>query len=183
MNDTRCPICGNGTLKQEISEFRSDFVDDQGRKHDVIVPDVIKFRCDSCGEYILDPESESRISAAQRAEMGLLSASDLQNFRNRLGKSQESMSDLLGLGKKTWCRWESNDHFQSEAFDRYLRLLIEVPSSMQMLELIKRRKQEGAAVAVHRTSQLFIYIENLQASQDAETQFTAMLAAGEAFRI
>ena len=55
MKDTLCPLCGKSKLREEVSEFRSHFVDDQGVRHDVVVPDALKFRCDSCGEYILDP--------------------------------------------------------------------------------------------------------------------------------
>jgi putative zinc finger/helix-turn-helix YgiT family protein len=181
MNDTRCPICSKGLLKKEISEFRSDFEDDQGRRHDVVVPDVVKFRCDSCGEYILDSAAESRISAVQRAEMGLLSATDLQRFRNKLGKSQEAIASLLGLGKKTWCRWESNDHFQSEAFDRFLRLLIEVPSNVEMLELIRTQKQEGATVGTRSDPGVFTFLARLEVTQECEKEFTAMLTTGKAF--
>jgi putative zinc finger/helix-turn-helix YgiT family protein len=181
MKDTRCLICGNGKLREEISEFRSHFVDDQGRRRDVIVPNVKKFRCDACDEYILDPASESRISVMQRAAMGLLGASDLHNFRNRLHKTQEEMASLLGLGKKTWCRWESNDHFQSEAFDRFLRLLVEVPSNVEMLGVIRKRKQEDETDAFRTASQVFVYLKQVEFVQEFERQFTAMFDAGEAF--
>ena len=126
MKNARCPLCGEGNLHEEASEFRSHFVDDAGIQRDVVVPNVLKLRCDSCDAgYIIDSESESRISAAQREALGLLSAKDLLQFRGRLGMSQETLAELLGLGRKTWCRWESTDHFQSEAFDRYIRLLLD----------------------------------------------------------
>ena len=183
MKDSRCPICGNGRLREEVSEFRSDFVSDQGQRRDVVVPNVTKYLCDACGEYILDPTSESRISEAQRAAMGLLSAKDLQTFRSKLHKTQEEMADLLGLGKKTWCRWESNDHFQSEGFDRYLRLLAEVPSNVQMLELIGRRKEEDAPATLRGNSEVFVYVKRMETVQLEEKQFTDMLSAGEAFTV
>ena len=138
MNETRCPLCGKGKLREDTSEFRSHFIDNAGARRDVIVPNVLKLRCDTCGEYIIDPDSESRISVAQREALGLLGAAKLQQLRRRLNMSQEAMAELLGWGKKTWCRWESANHFQSEAFDRYLRRLIEVPANIEMLKAHQR---------------------------------------------
>ena len=89
MNETRCPLCGKGKLREDTSEFRSHFIDDAGARRDVIVPNVLKLRCDTCGEYIIDPDSESRISVAQREALGLLGAADLQQLRRRLNMSQE----------------------------------------------------------------------------------------------
>jgi putative zinc finger/helix-turn-helix YgiT family protein len=178
MNENACPVCATGKLTREVSDFKSRFVDDNGQEHDVLVPGVTKYVCDRCGEYILDSHSESRISEAQRRAMGLLTASELQNFRTGALKTQEEIAALLGLGKKTWCRWESDDYFQSEAFDRYLRLLIEVPSNLKMLELIRRNKAPLTAANVRVT---FVYIEKPDDLEEYEQQFTAMLRAGITF--
>jgi len=174
MNNRRCPICGKGTLKTEVSEFRSTFTDADGKKKDVVVQDVTKHCCDVCGEYILDPLSESRISEAQRRAMGLLGAEELIAFRNGLGKSQEGMSDLLGLGKKTWCRWESNDYFQSEASDRFLRLLMFAPSTVAALELIKSQKESGEP----NLADTFKFVKNLKVAQQSAERHGCYLVDG-----
>jgi putative zinc finger/helix-turn-helix YgiT family protein len=140
---TKCPICHKGTLRLEVSDFNASFEDSAGATQEVVVRDIPKKVCDVCGEYILDEESEEKISSAQREAMGLLSADELIRFRRSLLKTQEEMAELLCLGKKTWCRWESNDHFQSESLDRYLRLLIENPANVRLLELMKHQRSLG----------------------------------------
>jgi putative zinc finger/helix-turn-helix YgiT family protein len=174
MNNDRCPVCGKGQLHEEVGEFRTDFIADNGERRDVIVPHVKKLVCDQCKEYILDPESESRISAAQRRALGLLGAEDLARFRNRLIKSQEGMAELLGLGKKTWCRWESNDYFQSEAFDRYLRLLMFAPSNVQALQLIDKEKRDGAI----NLPNTFQYVSDVKSAEAFAEQFESVLLDG-----
>lgn len=181
MKETRCSLCGKGKLREDVSEFRSYFVDDAGVRRDVVVPNVLKLRCDTCGEYLIDPDSESRISAAQREALGLLGAVDLQQFRRKLNLSQEAMAELLGLGKKTWCRWESTDHFQSKAFDRYLRLLIEVPANVEMLKLLNERRRVSETPSEAAPKDVFLYVKRWDVIQETEKQFTAMLAAGTAF--
>src|SRR5579871_3038949 len=163
MKDPRCSICGKGKLRQEIGEFRAQFEDDSGNAREVVVRDIRKSVCDSCGEFVLDEESEDRISAAQRAAMGLLSAKALEAFRESLEKTQEEMSELLGLGKRTWCRWESNDHFQSESFDRYLRLLMFAPSNVRALETIESWKHGVAREALAAS---FPFIRDVQTTEE-----------------
>jgi putative zinc finger/helix-turn-helix YgiT family protein len=175
MEVQKCPICSNGKLRQETSDFKAQFEDGSGQAHEVVVRDVRKNVCDTCGEFLLDEESENRISSAQRAAMGLLSADELAAFRKSLEKTQEEMSDLLGLGKRTWCRWESNDHFQSESFDRYLRLLMFAPSNVRALETIELWKH---GVARELLAASFPFIRDVQATEEFGKQFGAMLRSG-----
>lgn len=174
MRDNKCQVCGKGKLHEELSEFRTEFTSDDGERRDVFVPQITKLVCDQCGEYILDIESESRISAAQRRALGLLSAEDLVGLRSSLGKSQEGMAELLGLGKKTWCRWESNDYFQSEAFDRYLRLLRFAPSNLQALVLIDKEKRDGNI----DLSQTFRYVRDVPSTESLAALFLPVLTDG-----
>jgi|SRR5208283_410066 len=176
MSEGRCPLCGSVKLHEEVGDFTAQFQDDKGQTRDVVVHDIKRSVCDSCGEYVLDEAAEDRISAAQREAMGLLSASCLESFRKSLGKTQEEMSDLLGLGKRTWCRWESNDHFQSASFDRYLRLLIFAPKNVEALEKIDIWKDgiESPAVLAER----FPFVPDVKAAQEQGARFEAELRSG-----
>jgi putative zinc finger/helix-turn-helix YgiT family protein len=176
MKNARCPACGHNKLRREVGDFASQFEDSAGKVREVVVNGITKDICESCGEFVLSEGDEDKISAAQRAAMGLLSAHDLEAFRKRLGKSQEEMSELLGLGKRTWCRWESNDHFQSESFDRYLRLLMFVPANIQALELISVRKD--ALDSQSTLAERFPYIKDVRNAQVSGEQFTNMLNVG-----
>jgi putative zinc finger/helix-turn-helix YgiT family protein len=179
MEKAKCPICGKGKLRVEIGDFRAQFEDSSGRTREVVVHDIPKNVCDACGEFMLDQESEDRISSAQRAAMGLLGAHQLAAFRKTLGKTQEEMSELLGLGKKTWCRWESNDHFQSESLDRYLRLLIENPSNVISLERMKRDAAEGAAAKATVEPATFSLLACDDSLREMADAFTELLSTGQ----
>lgn len=176
MSNTHCPVCGKHELREEITDFRAEFKDDSGGLREVVVKGVRKNICEACGEYFFDEPSEEKISVAQRAAMGLLSADKLQAFRKSLGKSQEQMSELLGLGKRTWCRWESNDHFQSESFDRYLRLLMFAPANVRALETLQLWKDRPDSLAA--LSERFPHVSDVEAAHEFETRFEAILKTG-----
>ena len=176
MTKAKCPLCGGGNLQEETGDFTAQFEDEKGQAREVVVHEVTRSVCESCGEYVLDEVAEDRISAAQREAMGLLGASRLESFRKSLGKTQEEMSDLLGLGKRTWCRWESNDHFQSVSFDRYLRLLMFAPANVRALETIDMWKHgvETPSALAER----FPYVRDVKTAQELGARFVAALRSG-----
>ena len=72
------------------------------------------------------------------------------------------MSGLLGISKeKTYSRWESGKHFQSEAFDRYLRLL-QVPEVLDALNEIRLYKEASA----DSTASRFEYVGDVSTGDD-----------------
>jgi putative zinc finger/helix-turn-helix YgiT family protein len=174
--ENTCPVCGKGTLKSITSEFKAHFEDDEGKERDLLVPNVTYQKCDSCGEDLLDQNASNKISQAQRAAMGLLSADEIRAIRQKLGRTQLQMSQLLGIGEKTYCRWESGIHFQSEAFDRYLRLLRNDPDALKTLERIQLEK--GAETGVQASDPEFAYLDDLSVYEEASIQFIGVLQTG-----
>jgi putative zinc finger/helix-turn-helix YgiT family protein len=168
-----CPICGEHTLRSQVGEFNTEFQDAKGTLRNLIVPHITWQHCSSCDETILEHGASELISEAQRRVLGLLTAKELQTLRNRLKKTQEEMSDLLGVGKKTYCRWESGSHFQSEGFDRYLRLLQLVPQNVTKLESMKATR-----VDVNALSTTFKYIPDVSKYEALGQQFVAILQDG-----
>jgi len=66
--------------------------------------------------------------------MRRLTPGEIRRFRELLGKTQEEMSELLGIGKKTYTRWESGAYPQTESSDRYLRLVMFRRENLRFLE-------------------------------------------------
>ena len=172
----RCPICGKGQLHEQVSDFKAEFQHDSGERRTVTVATVKKMKCDACGEAILDQESENRISDAQRVAMGRLTGGELERFRKDLKLSQEEMADLLGTGGKTYCRWESADHFQSEAFDRFIRLLMFVPANVEALKLIGREKAKGTSG--RNLAARFPHVKDFVSAESNARQFSTSLLNG-----
>jgi putative zinc finger/helix-turn-helix YgiT family protein len=172
----RCPICGKGNLREEVGDFKAEFQHDSGERRVVAVPNVKRFRCDACGEAILEKESEDRISEAQRAAMGRLTAGELERFRKDLELSQEEMADLIGAGRKTYCRWESADHFQSDLSDRFIRLLMFAPANVEALKLIRREKNIEESERSLATR--FPYVKDVTSAKTSGRKFSVSLSSG-----
>jgi putative zinc finger/helix-turn-helix YgiT family protein len=153
-----CPACGVGDLAKVTGEFKTQIEGPDGHPMILAVPDVTWRHCGSCGEDLLDHNASEAISRAHRAALRLLGAEEIRSVRQRLAKTQAQMCELLGIGEKTYSRWESGTHFQSEAFDRYLRLL-QVPEVLDALNEIRRYKQ-GSAEAL---APEFEYVEDVSA--------------------
>lgn len=158
-----CPACGVGHLQDIKGEFKTQIEGPDGQPLSLVVPNISWRHCPSCGEDLLDEKASEKITQAHRAALKLLTAEEIRSLRQRLGKTQAQMSELLGIGEKTYCRWESGTHFQSEAFDRFLRLL-EVPEIVDMLNEIRIYK-EGSAKALEDK---FQFIEDISAYDNVE---------------
>ena len=155
-----CLACGTGNLERVTGEFKTQIDGPDGHPMTLVVPDVTWRHCAACGEDLLDHKASEAISRAHRAALRLLGAEEIRSVRQRLGKTQAQMSELLGIGEKTYSRWESGTHFQSEAFDRYLRLL-QVPEVLDALNEIRRYKQGSAESPASK----FEYVEDVSAYQ------------------
>jgi len=180
MSGEKCPICGKGCLVAKTIEFTATVNDYAGRPNGIMVPGVLAFECDHCGEQFLDPSSENAIAAAQRKAMGLLSADEIRALRERLHKTQVEISALLGIGQKTYTRWESGSHFQSESSDRYLRLLIMAPSNGELLSLIAKHKAavDEVGTDVPPMREQFPFVKDLKSATNLEDRFKRDLVAG-----
>jgi putative zinc finger/helix-turn-helix YgiT family protein len=176
-NNENCPICGKAELAHREGEFRTEFEDSVGITKQLVVPGISWLHCGACGEDLLDDEASTSVSTAQRRAMGLLTAEEIRSFRNRLDKTQSEMSTLLGIGEKTYCRWESGTYFQSEAFDRYLRLLQIAPENLLILDQIRLAKQEREP-APAQTQTEFRYLRDPSVYEVASIRFLGVLMTG-----
>lgn len=137
-----CPECGGGPLVEKHGDYKTVYLDREERSHPLVVPNLTWLECGSCREIVLDDAAMSAIEGARRQALGLLSPQEIRDLRTRLGRTQAGMSELLGIGEKTYCRWESGSYMQSEASDRYLRLLIAEQKNVELLEDIARLKAD-----------------------------------------
>jgi len=71
--------------------------------------------------------------ALYRDKYGLLPAEDIRDIRQRFGLTQAALARLLRLGANTLSRWESGRNVQTAAMDVLLRLIRDVPGSIEYL--------------------------------------------------
>jgi putative zinc finger/helix-turn-helix YgiT family protein len=136
-NTSKCHDCRAGDLIVKQGSYETVFNDGENETT-LKVPGMTWLECESCGEVTLSDEAMDLIQEAKYEHLGLLSPAEIMTLRKKLGKNQEEMADLLGVGRKTYCRWENGTFFQTRANNKYLcwiiRLLDECPEAIRILE-------------------------------------------------
>ena len=102
------------------------------------MPDAPHLACPSCGEVVLRHEQskalQERAVEAYRKAHSLLGAEDIRALRQRLGLTQSQFAFLLQLGLNTVSRWESGRNVQNGAMDVLLKLVRDVPGTLDYLK-------------------------------------------------
>ena len=129
--DDACPTCG--AVTQEKTGPLSHPINGE----EVVVPKVSHLACPKCGEVMLRPDEvrflREEALASYRAKHGLLSSAEIRALRERLDLTQEAMARLLHLGSNTLSRWEAGRNVQTAAMDLLLRMLRDLPGSLDYL--------------------------------------------------
>jgi putative zinc finger/helix-turn-helix YgiT family protein len=129
--DDACPACGTimkearGRLKLPING------------EEIAVPSATHLKCPHCGEIVLRFREGKRLHEdaieIYRTKHGLLSADDIREIRKRFHLTQADLSRLLRLGTNTVSRWETGRNVQNAAMDMLLRLIRDLPGSIEYL--------------------------------------------------
>src|SRR6185436_13764979 len=104
---------------------------------EIAVPSAAHLSCPKCGEVLLRYQDSRRLGedaiAIYRKKHGLLSADQIRAIRDRFDLTQADLARLLRLGANTISRWESGRNVQSAAMDMLLRLIRDLPGSIDYL--------------------------------------------------
>jgi putative zinc finger/helix-turn-helix YgiT family protein len=119
-NSIKCPICDRGTLRPRQGEFVTEVRSGTARK-ELRIGNISWEECDACGEKIFDDDAMKKICDARYEAVGLLTPSELKEIRKKLGYTQEQMAAFLGIGNKTYCRWENGTSIQTKSMDTLIR--------------------------------------------------------------
>ena len=129
--DDACPRCGT-TMVDRRSVLKVSV-----NGEEVSVPSALHLRCPKCQEVVLRFSDGRRLQedaiAVYRKKHGLLSADEIRAIRERFGLTQSELARLLHLGANTISRWESGRNVQTEAMEMLLRLLRDLPGSLDYL--------------------------------------------------
>lgn len=129
--DDACPACGT-TMREKRDRLRLPV-----NGEEITVPSASHLSCPKCGETVLRFEDTRRLSedaiGLYRKKHGLLSAGEIRAIRGRFGLTQGDLAQLLRLGANTISRWESGRNVQTAAMDMLLRLIRDLPGSIDYL--------------------------------------------------
>jgi HTH-type transcriptional regulator / antitoxin MqsA len=177
MNGDNCPVCTKGHLLTKTGSYETKFVDRLGQTRTLTVANLAWQECDQCGEGFLDDSATTQLEAARREAAGLLSAVEIRQLRRRMNMTQAQISTLLGIGEKTYCRWESGAYVQSVAFDNYLRLVKESPDAVRLL---MRFQASGVEKREEPTTEsVFPALRELSSLLEPAENFTRLLEGGQ----
>jgi putative zinc finger/helix-turn-helix YgiT family protein len=146
----KCGVCRQRLVVPAVVEY-STKVEHDGRTYTVSIPDLQVFRCENCGEVVLDDEAHRRISDLFRAQAGLLTPLHIRRHRERLGLTQKRLAGYLGIAEATLSRWETGAQVQQRGFDRLLRLYFGIARVRELMadeeQLASLEISETAAAA------------------------------------
>ena len=129
--DDACPACGT-TMAEKRGRLRLPV-----NGEEVTVPSAAHLSCPKCGEIVLRYRDSRRLgedaAAIYRKKHGLLSAEEIRALRERFDLTQADLARLLRLGANTVSRWESGRNVQTGAMDILLRLIRDLPGSLEYL--------------------------------------------------
>ena len=104
---------------------------------EISVPSATHLSCPKCGEVVLRFQDSKRLGedaiAIYRKKHGLLSADEIRAIRERFNLTQAELALLLRLGANTVSRWESGRNVQSAAMDILVRMIRDLPGSIEYL--------------------------------------------------
>ena len=128
-----CPICGAVALVEKSGEFRFEPpANIPGGT--IILANSTWEECEVCHEVILLPELIERLEQQRYVRLGLLSPSEIKAIRIKAGLTQTEISEILGVGEKTYTRWENGKSLQNKSSDNLIRIFSNDPSSLKEIE-------------------------------------------------
>lgn len=91
------------------------------------VREVVKVEVDAMkapdGEIYLDGDALAKLDRVKARYEGIMLPDDIRQLRERFGLTQTEISNALGLGGKTWTRWESGRERPSRSMNNMLVFL------------------------------------------------------------
>lgn len=107
--------------------------------------------CEECGEQVISHALDQAIEREARRRRGLLAPQEIKAVREQTGLSQEAMAQLLGVGAKSYTRWETGKSIQNKANDNLIRLFGRNADKLLHLETERRpdRQKELADYIAH----------------------------------
>ena len=118
-----CPTCRNATIRRVTSDYKVKLPD--GRTS--TVANLSFEECPECKDEFFSSEAMDRISDKISADVDSLSLSDLKRIREKLQPNMTLLAESLGLGSKTWMRWEKGEQNISRSMGYFIRTLSQFP--------------------------------------------------------
>lgn len=138
MAGQKCPMCQTGKFQL----VQIDHTENVAEDNPLTIPGVWVDRCNHCGEIVFPGDTTHFIESVVADQTEQLAPRDFERIREDLGTpTQDEMSEVLGLGVKTYHKWESGAQFPTRSMTYYIRVLAEFPQAFEYLRSRAWRNQ------------------------------------------
>jgi DNA-binding transcriptional regulator YiaG len=125
-----CPLCRSG----KFHLVQIDHTENVAEDNPVEIHGIWVDRCENCHEIVFPGDTTAFIESVVADQTEQLTTRELERIRDDLGvTTQDEMSETLGLGLKTYHKWESGAQFPTRSMCYYIRVLAEVPGAFEFL--------------------------------------------------
>ena len=100
----------------------------------IVIPGATWMECENCGEQMIPAVLSRKLEELSMLRQGLLLPAHVKAIREKLGLSQTVMAERLGVGEKTYTRWESGRSIQNKSSDNLIRLMDRSPEQFAVIE-------------------------------------------------
>src|ERR1700676_383451 len=114
--EIHCLCCKEGIYAEIPTSYETTVADDVK----VLIPRITLLRCPKCGDELIPPDAQKQIDQAVVEQTEQLSQRDLEDFADIFAEDQKHISEILGLGSKTFHRWINGSQFPSRSMGFYL---------------------------------------------------------------
>lgn len=131
MTNQLCPICEAGNLHAHTEQVDVEYMEQTGT-----IPSQYSV-CDACGSEqagAVDARFNKRAMIGfKKSVLGLLTGTEVRTMRTRWRLSQAEAAKVFGGGPVAFSKYESDDVMQSDAMDKLLRLVNDIPAALDKL--------------------------------------------------
>lgn len=122
---SNCPVCNSTEISITTAEEKFEY------KGKFLSLKTESYSCANCTEEFITKESHKKIEKPirdfQRMVDGFLTSKKIKKVRKSLGFTQEDFSTLLGVGEKSFARYENGTVTQSKAMDNLIKIVDHYP--------------------------------------------------------
>jgi len=134
----QCVSCGDMTMDDRHGDFSYEWPEELSRKPSIFRNAEWR-ECRNCGAVLLSPSLIERIEAKRYKIAGLLTPVEIKAARTRLDLTQVEMARQMGVGDKSYLRWENGLSIQSKAMDTLIRAVVLFPDFLNTVERSRHR--------------------------------------------
>jgi putative zinc finger/helix-turn-helix YgiT family protein len=138
-------MCSANAIEEKHGEYRFDLPPNIPGGT-IVVADAAWQECRQCGEAILSHELDKAIDLEAIKRQGMLLPEEIRQVRQQTGLSAVEMSHLLGVGEKTYTRWETGTSIQTKGNDTLIRLLAANADAFAVVQA-ERQPNRNATIA------------------------------------